>query len=138
MASKEEKKDVADPVKSEEESFFNQVVPSEKEKVKLDKDSILALYGNTPANNFNQFSQVDFIMDLSILHTVQKFYLYCLSLFPLLSAKYPSRKLFLSISGPLRTTRSATSISCVWRVPSATTSATAYFSCNAERNDTFT
>lgn len=34
------------------------MAPSEKEKVKLDKDSILALYGNTPAVNFNQFGQV--------------------------------------------------------------------------------
>lgn len=30
---------------------------TEKEKVKLDKDSILALYGNTPVTNFNQFAQ---------------------------------------------------------------------------------
>lgn len=43
-------------IKSEEDSFFNQIVPTEKEKVKLDKDSILALYGSTPANNCNQFS----------------------------------------------------------------------------------
>lgn len=34
--------------KSEEESFFNQTIPVEKEKTKLDKDSILALYGNAP------------------------------------------------------------------------------------------
>lgn len=44
--------------KNEEESFFNQVAPTEKEKIKLDKDSILALYSSTPAVNFNQFSQV--------------------------------------------------------------------------------
>lgn len=34
--------------RAEEESFFNQPAPSEKEKSKLTKDSILALYGNTP------------------------------------------------------------------------------------------
>lgn len=34
--------------RSEEESFFNQTAPTEKEKAKLTKDSILALYGNTP------------------------------------------------------------------------------------------
>jgi len=33
---------------SEEESFFNQTIPVEKQKTKLDKDSILALYSNTP------------------------------------------------------------------------------------------
>lgn len=53
--SKKENNDVG---KNEEESFFNQVVPTEKEKVKLDKDSILALYSSTPAVNFNQFGQV--------------------------------------------------------------------------------
>lgn len=45
-------------VKNEEDSFFNQIVPTEKEKVKLDKDSILALYGSAPANNCNQFQNV--------------------------------------------------------------------------------
>lgn len=51
--TKEEKKpEESDPAKSEEESFFNQTIPVEKEKVKLTKDSILALYGNTPQNNF--------------------------------------------------------------------------------------
>lgn len=34
--------------KAEEESFFNQPVPTEKEKTKLTKDSILALYGSAP------------------------------------------------------------------------------------------
>lgn len=53
-----QKKESNELSKSEEESFFNQVAPTEKEKVKLDKDSILALYGNTPAVNFNQFAQV--------------------------------------------------------------------------------
>lgn len=53
-----QKKESNDLSKSEEESFFNQVAPTEKEKVKLDKDSILALYGSTPAVNFNQFGQV--------------------------------------------------------------------------------
>lgn len=50
----EEKKEEDKSAKSEEESFFNQIVPTEKEKVKLTKDSILALYSNTPTNNFNQ------------------------------------------------------------------------------------
>lgn len=47
------KKNETDVLKSEEESFFNQTAPTEKEKVKLTKDNILALYGNAPtANNF--------------------------------------------------------------------------------------
>ncbi|XP_019870412.2 stromal membrane-associated protein 1 isoform X2 [Aethina tumida] len=60
-ASTEEKKEekpatTVDTTKNEEESFFNQTVPTEKEKVKLTKDSILALYGSMPStNNFNQF-----------------------------------------------------------------------------------
>ncbi|CAG9838199.1 unnamed protein product [Diabrotica balteata] len=55
---KPETQEALDPVKTEEESFFNQVLPTEKEKVKLDKDSIMALYGNGPsANNFSQFPQ---------------------------------------------------------------------------------
>ncbi|KAJ8969891.1 hypothetical protein NQ314_001540 [Rhamnusium bicolor] len=54
----EEKKADFETVKSEEESFFNQAIPAEKEKVKLDKDSILALYANTPTNNFNQYSNI--------------------------------------------------------------------------------
>ncbi|KAF5299597.1 hypothetical protein FQR65_LT09402 [Abscondita terminalis] len=49
----ESNKQEADTLKSEEESFFNQTSPAEKEKVKLTKDNILALYGNSPApNNF--------------------------------------------------------------------------------------
>lgn len=52
--AQEKEKDVA---KSEEESFFNQTAPTEKEKVKLTKDNILALYGSAPTNNFNQFPQ---------------------------------------------------------------------------------
>lgn len=52
--TKEETKKDDDTIKSEEESFFNQTVPTEKEKVKLTKDSIMALYGSTPVN-FNQF-----------------------------------------------------------------------------------
>lgn len=32
----------------EEQDFFNQVVPNEKEKAKMTKDSILALYGTAP------------------------------------------------------------------------------------------
>lgn len=49
-SSKDEpkKSEVVDPVKAEEESFFNQPAPTEKEKTKLTKDSILALYGNAP------------------------------------------------------------------------------------------
>lgn len=44
----------ADALKNEEESFFNQIAPTEKEQVKLTKDKIMALYGNMPpANNFN-------------------------------------------------------------------------------------
>jgi stromal membrane-associated protein len=54
-ATEEAKKEEEKSAKSEEESFFNQIAPTEKEKVKLTKDSILALYSNTPANNFNQF-----------------------------------------------------------------------------------
>lgn len=57
-AKDEKKKEEPDPIKSEEESFFNQTAPTEKEKVKLSKDSILALYGSAPPiNNFNQFQQ---------------------------------------------------------------------------------
>lgn len=51
------KKDDPDPIKSEEESFFNQPAPTEKEKAKLSKDSILALYGNAPPINNFQFQQ---------------------------------------------------------------------------------
>lgn len=46
-AANEAAKKEAD-VRAEEESFFNQPAPTEKEKSKLTKDSILALYGNTP------------------------------------------------------------------------------------------
>lgn len=40
-----------DTLKAEEDNFFNQPVPSEKEKAKLTKDSILALYDTAPINN---------------------------------------------------------------------------------------
>lgn len=51
--NEEPKKPEADTLKSEEESFFNQTAPSEKERAKLTKDNILALYSNAPAlNNF--------------------------------------------------------------------------------------
>ncbi|KAL3287829.1 hypothetical protein HHI36_002288 [Cryptolaemus montrouzieri] len=52
----EEKKEApkAD-IKSEEESFFNQTLPTEKEKVQLSKDSIMKLYSTMPMTNFNQF-----------------------------------------------------------------------------------
>lgn len=48
-------------LKTEEENFFNQPAPTEKEKSKLTKDSILALYSQTPATNLvnqphNQFN----------------------------------------------------------------------------------
>lgn len=55
-SAKEEKieESKVDNSKSEEESFFNQTAPTEKEKAKLTKDSILALYGNAPTvANFN-------------------------------------------------------------------------------------
>lgn len=43
-------------LKKEEENFFNQPAPTEKEKSKLTKDSILALYSQTPnANLATQF-----------------------------------------------------------------------------------
>lgn len=45
-------------LKTEEENFFNQPAPSEKEKSKLTKDSILALYSQAPGSNLgNQFGQ---------------------------------------------------------------------------------
>ncbi|KPJ19704.1 Stromal membrane-associated protein 2 [Papilio machaon] len=46
-------------LKAEEENFFKQAAPTEKEKSKLTKDSILALYSQTPNTNLvNQFSSV--------------------------------------------------------------------------------
>lgn len=58
IAKEEKKKEEPDPIKTEEESFFNQIAPAAKENVKLSKDSILALYGKSaPVNNFNQFQQ---------------------------------------------------------------------------------
>ncbi|XP_050356364.1 stromal membrane-associated protein 1-like [Nymphalis io] len=46
-------------LKTEEENFFKQAAPTEKEKSKLTKDSILALYSQTPANTLaNQFNPV--------------------------------------------------------------------------------
>ncbi|XP_034826307.1 stromal membrane-associated protein 1 [Maniola hyperantus] len=46
-------------LKTEEENFFKQPAPTEKEKSKLTKDSILALYSQTPANTLgNQFNPV--------------------------------------------------------------------------------
>ncbi|CAH2057127.1 unnamed protein product, partial [Iphiclides podalirius] len=46
-------------LKVEEENFFKQPAPTEKEKSKLTKDSILALYSQTPTTNLvNQFSTV--------------------------------------------------------------------------------
>ncbi|XP_028175392.1 actin cytoskeleton-regulatory complex protein SLA1-like [Ostrinia furnacalis] len=44
-------------LKVEEENFFKQAAPTEKEKSKLTKDSILALYSQTPSTNLvNQFN----------------------------------------------------------------------------------
>ncbi|GLV36214.1 uncharacterized protein CBL_08706 [Carabus blaptoides fortunei] len=40
--------------KAEEESFFNQPAPTEKERTKLTKDSILALYGSAPQSQPQQ------------------------------------------------------------------------------------
>ncbi|RVE51798.1 hypothetical protein evm_003601 [Chilo suppressalis] len=46
-------------LKTEEENFFKQPAPTEKEKSKLTKDSILALYSQTPSNTLvNQFNSV--------------------------------------------------------------------------------
>lgn len=46
-------------LKAEEQNFFNQAAPTEKEKSKLTKDSILALYSQTPSQNLgNQFNPV--------------------------------------------------------------------------------
>ncbi|XP_075985209.1 stromal membrane-associated protein 2-like [Anticarsia gemmatalis] len=46
-------------LKAEEENFFKQAAPTEKEKSKLTKDSILALYSQTPSTNLvNQFNPV--------------------------------------------------------------------------------
>lgn len=55
----EPKPEVQKPdLKTEEENFFNQPAPSEKEKSKLTKDSILALYSQAPSANLgNQFGQ---------------------------------------------------------------------------------
>ncbi|XP_044744525.1 stromal membrane-associated protein 1 isoform X2 [Coccinella septempunctata] len=53
--TEEKKETLKNDIKSEEESFFNQTLPTEKEKVQLSKDSIMKLYSNMPMNNFNQF-----------------------------------------------------------------------------------
>lgn len=42
------KDEAAEAARAEEESFFNQPVPSEKERSKMTKDSIMALYGSAP------------------------------------------------------------------------------------------
>lgn len=42
------KDEITDAVKAEEKSFFNQPAPSEKERSKMTKDSIMALYGSGP------------------------------------------------------------------------------------------
>ncbi|KAL1513884.1 hypothetical protein ABEB36_003224 [Hypothenemus hampei] len=74
-ATVSEKKQIESAIKSEEESFFNQSLPTEKEKVKLDKDSILALYGNTPtipqySHTYQAASTVGF-QNASLPHTQQ-------------------------------------------------------------------
>ncbi|CAH0597043.1 unnamed protein product [Chrysodeixis includens] len=49
--------DLKPDLKTEEENFFKQAAPTEKEKSKLTKDSILALYSQTPSTNLvNQFN----------------------------------------------------------------------------------
>lgn len=73
-AKEESKPEEIDTAKSEEESFFNQTAPLEKEKVKLTKDSILALYGNTPTNNFayqNPLGQIPYQPNFPVQNTFQ-------------------------------------------------------------------
>ncbi|XP_063629354.1 stromal membrane-associated protein 1 [Cydia splendana] len=53
-------KEVKPDLKTEEENFFKQPAPTEKEKNKLTKDSILALYSKTPSNLGSQFNQQSF------------------------------------------------------------------------------
>lgn len=54
----EQKAEPKSDLKTEEENFFKQTAPTEKEKAKLTKDSILALYSQTPSNTLaNQFTQ---------------------------------------------------------------------------------
>ncbi|KAK9891043.1 hypothetical protein WA026_013371 [Henosepilachna vigintioctopunctata] len=64
-------------IKSEEESFFNQTLPTEKEKVQLSKDSIMKLYSNMPMNNFNQFhnplGQPSYQANIPVQNTYQNF-----------------------------------------------------------------
>ncbi|XP_048484288.1 stromal membrane-associated protein 1 isoform X2 [Plutella xylostella] len=53
----EPKQEAKPDLKAEEQNFFNQAAPTEKEKSKLTKDSILALYSQAPpANLANQFN----------------------------------------------------------------------------------
>ncbi|XP_013191869.1 stromal membrane-associated protein 1 [Amyelois transitella] len=55
----EPKPETKPDLKTEEENFFKQPAPTEKEKSKLTKDSILALYSQTPSTNLvNQFNPV--------------------------------------------------------------------------------
>ncbi|KAJ0171439.1 hypothetical protein K1T71_012989 [Dendrolimus kikuchii] len=50
------KTELKNDLKVEEENFFKQAAPTEKEKSKLTKDSILALYSQAPSSNLvNQF-----------------------------------------------------------------------------------
>lgn len=49
-------KETKPDLKTEEENFFKQPAPTEKEKNKLTKDSILALYSQTPSNLASQFT----------------------------------------------------------------------------------
>lgn len=56
---KETELNLVDNLAKQEADFFNQTVPNEKEKAKLTKDSILALYATTPKPNpmgFNTFN----------------------------------------------------------------------------------
>lgn len=116
-ASTEEKKEekpatTVDTTKNEEESFFNQTVPTEKEKVKLTKDSILALYGSMPStNNFNQFQAPTQVIN----YFSSRVYKHDLMIFCLgaVSDKFPSTNQYAC------TTRK---LSSVWRFSTASRS----------------
>lgn len=59
-------------LKTEEENFFKQPAPTEKEKSKLTKDSILALYSQTPSNTLaSQFNPVQPIQSIQPVQSIQ-------------------------------------------------------------------
>lgn len=61
-------------LKTEEENFFKQPAPTEKEKSKLTKDSILALYSQTPSNTLaSQFNPVQPIQNTYPFGTYQPY-----------------------------------------------------------------